>query len=36
MMVRFVLTCVTVTAVAFIAAVVVVWKCAGLMLALFN
>lgn len=36
MMVRFVLACVSVVAVAFIAAVVVVWKCAGLMLALSN
>lgn len=36
MMVRFVLACVTVVAVALVAAVVSVWKCAGLMLALFN
>lgn len=36
MMVRFVLACVSVVAVAFIAAVVVIWKCAGLMLALVN
>lgn len=36
MMVRFVLACVTVVAVAFTAAVVVVWKCAGIVLALAN
>lgn len=36
MMVRFALACVSVVAVAFLAAVVVVWKCAGLMLALAN
>lgn len=36
MMVRFVLACVTVVSVALVAAVVVVWKCAGLMLALAN
>lgn len=33
MMVRFVLACVSVVVVAFVAAIVVVWKCAGMLLA---